>query len=82
MTLSELTQTDDFKSLFKDCNFIIEKTSRPYRHVLSHRVIHAVFYTININVENKRLRRFERALINELERYPISRLTELFLEGE
>lgn len=82
MTLSELTQTDDFKSLFKDCNFIIEKTSRPYRHVLSHRIIHAVFYTININVENKRLRRFERALINELERYPISRLTELFLEGE
>lgn len=80
--LSELVQTADFKKLFEDVEISIEKTSRMFRHILSHRIIHAVFYIININVERKEIRDFEKILINELERYPIARLTELFLEEE
>lgn len=75
-----LLKHESFVTLFDGVKIRIENKIIYKKHILSHRIIYAVFYTININSENENLRRFEKIMISELEHYPTSRLTELFLE--
>ena len=80
--LHELTETENFKQLFGACEITIEKISNPVKHILSHRIIYAVFYDISINRENETIRHLEKLPLSELNQFPTSRLTELFLEEE
>lgn len=75
-----LLKHESFVTLFDGVKIRIENKIIYKKHILSHRIIYAVFYTININSENENFRRFEKIMISELEQYPTSRLTELFLE--
>ena len=75
-----LLKHESFVTLFDGVKIRIENKIIYKKHILSHQIIYAVFYTININSENENLRRFEKIMISELEQYPTSRLTELFLE--
>ena len=75
-----LLKHESFVTLFDGVKIRFENKTIYKKHILSHRIIYAVFYTININSENENLRRFEKIMISELEQYPTSRLTELFLE--
>ena len=75
-----LLKHESFVTLFDGVKIRFENKTIYKKHILSHRIIYAVFYTININSENENFRRFEKIMISELEQYPTSRLTELFLE--
>lgn len=75
-----LLKHESFVTLFDGVKIRFENKTIFKKHILSHRIIYAVFYTININSENENFRRFEKIMISELEQYPTSRLTELFLE--
>lgn len=75
-----LLKHESFVTLFDGVKIRFENKTICKKHILSHRIIYAVFYTININSENENFRRFEKIMISELEHYPTSRLTELFLE--
>ena len=82
MDLHELVQTEKFNQLFGEYEINIEKVGSPVKHILSHRIIYAVFYTIIINRESEIIQRFEKLPQNELNQFPVSRLTEMFLERE
>lgn len=75
-----LLKHKEFIRMFDNVKISIDAQSIKKKHVLSHRIIHASFYTITINDENKHLANFLKTPLNELNRYPISRLTEKFLE--
>lgn len=77
---SELSQLSEFQSLFENTEFQVEKISKPIKHILSHRIIYANFYNINIVGENDALGKLEKIRRSDMHQYPISRLTELFLE--
>lgn len=77
----ELCQTPDFKILSKDCG-TVSPVLHPltFRHVLSHRIIHATFYTLKIGHEGESLNGFHKTTLQDIDRFAISRLTELYLE--
>jgi A/G-specific adenine glycosylase len=82
-SFSELTENDDFKNLFKNINDLeISKISNPMKHILSHRVIFAQFTTIIVTSENENFKRYIQVSLDEIDKYAVSRLIELFLETE
>ena len=80
MNFQELTETESFRQLFGETVLTVQKISHPVKHILSHRIINAVFYKINISHENETIKDFEKLLLSELNQFPVSRLTELYLE--
>ena len=80
MNFQELTETESFRQLFGETELTVQKISHPVKHILSHRIINAVFYKINISHENETIKDFEKLLLSELNQFPVSRLTELYLE--
>ncbi len=50
------------------------------KHVLSHQIIYANFYILEIEQENGYLTKCEKTLIKNLTEYPVSRLIDLFLD--
>ena len=50
------------------------------RHVLSHRIINAYFYSIEIESVPEGLSGYIRIPYTELENYAVSRLTHIYLE--
>ncbi|HET7733955.1 MAG TPA: A/G-specific adenine glycosylase [Paludibacter sp.] len=78
---SELIENEYFKTLFaKTAEVDIYKISHPMKHVLSHRVIYAQFITIKVNELNMELEKLTKTAINEIDKFAVSRLMELFLE--
>lgn len=77
----ELVEESTFKSLFQDTEYIISSKVFKQKHVLSHQNIFATFYTICIKSKNDEINKFVEVPTSEIEHYPISRLTELFLEN-
>jgi A/G-specific adenine glycosylase len=77
----KLVLTEQFKALFASRQEV-EITGNVYqvKHVLSHQIIHTSFYRISVGAASENLRRYKRIEIGELEDYPVSRLTELFLQ--
>ena len=83
LSTAELADHDYFKSMFNDIDEVnIHKISNPMKHILSHRVIFAQFFSITISKETEYLKQFVRVPLNEIDRYAVSRLMELFLEKE
>ncbi|MDR3704945.1 MAG: A/G-specific adenine glycosylase [Paludibacteraceae bacterium] len=77
----ELVQMEQFKALFGNQQ-AVEITGNVYqvKHVLSHQIIHTSFYQISVGAASANLKGYERIEIGGLEDYPVSRLTELFLQ--
>ena len=81
LNYEELMKTENFKSIFKGIGKVtLLKTSNPMKHVLSHRVIYAQFITININELNDVFKNLAITPIDEIDKYAVSRLMEIFLE--
>ena len=80
----ELLENKEFGNLFDSIRKVeIEQVSNPVKHVLSHRNIFALFFTINITNTNDLLRNNYTLLpIKDIDQYPVSRLMELFLNKE
>lgn len=78
---TEMTQSKDFRRIFSESHPTIKDSRVQRKHMLSHRTIHAVFYTVSINSENDFIRHLNRVSLKEITHYPISRLTEVFLEN-
>jgi A/G-specific adenine glycosylase len=78
---SELFENEDFKTLLSGISEVnIFKKSNPMKHVLSHRVIYAQFITIEINELNEKFDKLAKTPINQIDKFAVSRLMELFLE--
>jgi A/G-specific adenine glycosylase len=77
--INEIFVSEDFHKIFADSGKInIEGQPFVQKHVLTHRIIRAVFYIINIEGEPRG--NFVKVLQTDLYEYPVSRLVELFLE--
>lgn len=77
----ELIGNEKFNLLFKGIPSVnILKISNPVKHILSHRVIYAQFVTISIDTLSENLSKLALISINDIEKFAVSRLIELFLE--
>jgi len=80
LTIAELFENHEFIELFDKINSVeIYKITNPMKHVLSHRVIYAQFVSVNISELSVKLKNLIHVPIQEIDRYPVSRLMELFL---
>ena len=80
---SELTGNETFKSIFSHVDEVeILKISNPMKHILSHRVIFVQFITINVSNEDELIKQFIQVPLNEIDKFAVSRLMELFLQRE
>ena len=83
LSASELIEDLAFKSIFNKVNEVeVHKISNPMKHILSHRVIFAQFFSIKISGDNETLNQFVQVPLVEIDRYAVSRLMEIFLELE
>ena len=77
----ELQRTARWREWFDEAGDVRVSGMLPMpRHVLSHRVIHACFYRVDLPTWPAGLSSFLKVLSSEISRYPVSRLTELYLE--
>jgi A/G-specific adenine glycosylase len=81
LDFEQLSRTPQFKEWFREeyaCVFkrIIEKR----KHVLSHRVLYADFYEVYIEKGLKILPEFTKIKKEELNKYPVHRLMQYYLE--
>lgn len=77
----ELKATEAYQKLFDECEqMTIVGTPYSCRHVLTHRIIHATFYTIEVTTPPVALAHISPIAWHDIEQYAISRLTELYLQ--
>ena len=67
------------KYLGISCDFVSEP--KKYKHILSHRIIFASFWSVKTLIEPT-LKNFQKIPLEEIEQYPIPRLIELFLQDK
>ena len=80
LSMEELQQTASYRSLFDGVE--VKVVAHPFerRHVLSHRVIHAVFYTLEIDKASPRLASYMRVPLADVKHYAFARLTGLYFD--
>lgn len=78
--LSFLIQMPSFKSMTKTCTQLSFVSFVPFevKHVLSHRVIYAKCYVLDIAEDEIPDGDFIQIPVTDLKKYPVSRLTEIF----
>jgi len=80
---AELLANESFIHLFKGVNEVeIRNITNPVKHVLSHRVIFTQFVTLRVSQDSKALRELVKIPYDQIDRYAVSRLMELFLENK
>lgn len=77
----ELQRTDAYQKMLSGAGEITLK-GEPFacRHVLTHRVINATFYTIEVESCPEALRHLQPIAVTDVARYAVARLTELYLQ--
>ena len=81
MPFELLAETENFRRLFPSGNNIRLEQEKKIKHILSHRVIHAVFYRINIDRQVDFLpENCRKILSDDIDSYPVSRLTQKYLQ--
>ena len=80
---NELFLHEDFKKITKDIasEITIKSISQPVKHVLTHQQIFAQFFLIEITELNERINQFEETEITAIDKYPVSRLMDLFIKN-
>lgn len=77
----DLEKKEEFRSLFREAGEIrLLRSQGPFRHVLSHRIIHACFYEIEVDHIAGGLENYLQVEEKALENYAVSRLIELYFE--
>jgi A/G-specific adenine glycosylase len=74
----ELLLSEAWADIFADKKVEIQSVSSEFIHVLSHQKIHAQFWEVKTNDIN--LKNYQLIAKEELENYPVSRLTEKYFE--
>lgn len=81
MNFVELQKTKQFQSFFKGIeNMNVSIDLANVKHVLSHQILYATFYRIEIEQETKALQSFLSISINDIEKYAVPRLVHIYLE--
>ena len=78
ISLKKLVLSKEWKTIFHDHKIEIGKESKPYRHILSHQIILAKFYQVEIPATVSLP--FLKVNFNKIEEYPVPRLVEKYLE--
>jgi A/G-specific adenine glycosylase len=77
----EMIQTQAFQSIFPSSDYLDFRVMLQNRkHILSHRILYATFYKVYIDEKNDFLNRYELISVEELDRYPLHRLMEMYFE--
>ncbi len=79
-SLEELSVSSEFKTMFSELESIEINLNYQQKHVLSHQIIHAKFYRVIINENNKYFDGFLKIPLKDLDKYAISRLIHKYLE--
>lgn len=83
LTVEELFENEYFQQLFSGgIEVELMKKTNPMKHVLSHRVIYACFFTLKISDSTNSLLQLESVNDYELDKFAVSRLMELFIEKQ
>lgn len=81
--LEELLSTNLFKELVKDAGKInIQRTGISLKHILSHRIIYAEFYKIEIEYSQHLKQNYTEVNVADVDDYAVSRLTHKYLEQQ
>ncbi len=81
-TADNLLANADFIALFNGIDKVdIVNISAPIKHVLTHRIINAVFITLSISNKNRQLENYIEIPVRQIDEYAVSRLIEMFLEN-
>lgn len=76
-----LQQTEDFRRLFDGAGRLNVSVDIPeIKHVLSHQILHAAFYRVEIENVNEALRSYLAVPLEDIERYAVPRLIHIYLE--
>jgi len=79
--ISELIEIDAFKNIFNSIDSVkIKSESIAFKHILTHRRVNAKFFNIEIFKKNEYFDNLTQVAKNELDKYAISRLIEMYLE--
>lgn len=81
VSLDDLLSKNEFKALFGKCDAVHIKYVTKIKHILSHQIIYAAFYQVeirNVLFGND----FLRIKKNEVDEFPVSRLIHKYLERE
>lgn len=82
LSTAELADNAGFRSIFRDVDEVdIHKISNPMKHILSHRVIFAQFFTVKVSGETELSKQFIQVPLTGIDHFAVSRLMELFLEN-
>ncbi|WP_280748874.1 A/G-specific adenine glycosylase [Parabacteroides sp. PF5-9] len=82
MDFSQLQQTAAFQELFRQAGRLTISTSNlPIKHVLSHQVLYARFYRVELNGQLDSLDNYLRVLQQDIDQYAIPRLIHIYLEN-
>lgn len=77
----EFLELPEFKALFSDNeNPVIRSVCRNVKHVLSHRVIYANFYAIDLSEDTLSFAAYQKVKAEELGQYAVSKLVYGFIE--
>ncbi|OAV72724.1 A/G-specific adenine glycosylase [Bacteroidales bacterium Barb6] len=78
---AELQQSEAFRRLFNHAGRLTVAVNHPQtKHVLSHQILYAAFYRIEIEEENEALQSYTRVPTDEIDTYPVPRLIHIYLE--
>jgi A/G-specific adenine glycosylase len=78
VSLKKLVLSKEWKDFFHDHKIITVKESKTWRHILSHQVILAKFYQVEIPATV--FLPFLKVNMNKIDEYPVPRLVEKYLE--
>jgi A/G-specific adenine glycosylase len=83
LEVNELFLHEKFKKLTAGItsDIIVKPLSQPVKHVLTHQQIFAQFFMVEIAALNDTIRSFEETAITDIEKYPVSRLMDLFIKN-
>lgn len=81
MDFMALQQTGEYRSLVEGCGTIrvVRMVGMP-KYMLSHRILYARFYELEVEHFSPGMRKYLRVPENEVEKYAVSRLIELYRE--
>lgn len=81
MDFAGLQQTEEFRHLFDGAGKLNVSIDIPeIKHVLSHQILHAAFYRIEIEHVSEALHSYLSVPLEDIERYAVPRLVHIYLE--
>jgi len=80
LSLIKLQETQEWKQFMQNIKYAVSPEVNSYRHILSHRIIHARFYSLAASVISSVPDHFIAISSNEIEKYAVPRLIDRFLK--